>query len=365
MPLLGAIIGAISQHNANKQNIKLAREQMAWSEKMWNMENEYNSPQATLQRFKDAGMNPNLIASQVSGGYAGSPNQYQAARVAPLISAGDASNALSSAIALYQNKMHLDNETKLTDSQSDLQFAKMLNELANNKNIKLTSRNMELINDFLERTFEDRVQNVGLQNELTETQIKVNKGTYDNIHKQMQLIDKNMEQIDFAMDNQKQITKAQIEYWQKSAYNGYLNACAALRNAASNEVMSSAAMKNATAHEKEVEIERLYKEKLGQQLDAQIKLLYQQYGFNDKKFDTELALLKKELLLKGEQVTFAEWQNNFNRVTMPAQVAQLYGNASGTWQNNLHNSLLFQNQLVGGILSNFNNPGVVGMQFMR
>jgi len=32
----------------------------------WKMNNEYNSPQAQMQRFKDAGLNPNLIYGQTN-----------------------------------------------------------------------------------------------------------------------------------------------------------------------------------------------------------------------------------------------------------------------------------------------------------
>lgn len=38
----------------------------------WNMQNEYNSPQAQMKRFQDAGLNPNLIYGQGNAGNAGS-----------------------------------------------------------------------------------------------------------------------------------------------------------------------------------------------------------------------------------------------------------------------------------------------------
>lgn len=356
IPIIGPIASAISQSEANETNVALAREQQEWSEKMWNLQNEYNTPKAALQRFKDAGINPNLLASQISGGYAGNPNMYQAAKVNPIISQ-DITQALAQTSALNQQSKHLDNETKLTNSQADYNFAAMLKELATSDNIKLNSKNMELINDYLERTLEDRVQNVGLQNEYLETQIKVGKKTYDQIVKNIDVMDKNIEMMDTSMQNQTKLAKAQIEKMQKDAYNGYLQACAALRNAAANEVNAAANFKNATTHERQVEIDKRYKEKLGEMLDSQIALNYQQWGQNDKKFDTELKILKTELLLKGEQLTYAEWQNTFNKITMPAQVLKSYGDASGVWQDNIQGGILFQQQFTRGLLQNFNMVG--------
>lgn len=41
-----------------------------YNERMWNKQNEYNSPAAQMQRFSDAGLNPNLIYGQGSSGNA-------------------------------------------------------------------------------------------------------------------------------------------------------------------------------------------------------------------------------------------------------------------------------------------------------
>lgn len=43
---------------------------------MWNMNNEYNSPAAQMARFKEAGLNPNLIYSQGSNGNSASMPSY-------------------------------------------------------------------------------------------------------------------------------------------------------------------------------------------------------------------------------------------------------------------------------------------------
>lgn len=73
--ILGSGINSLSQGNLNKRNRR-------WSEQMynkqyndnlafWAMQNEYNSPQAQMQRFQAAGLNPNLIYGQGNPGNAG------------------------------------------------------------------------------------------------------------------------------------------------------------------------------------------------------------------------------------------------------------------------------------------------------
>lgn len=67
--------GIIGQAMANKANRKLQQQQLNWNEEMWNQNNQYNTPQAQMQRFRDAGLNPNLVLGQgsMTSGNSGSP----------------------------------------------------------------------------------------------------------------------------------------------------------------------------------------------------------------------------------------------------------------------------------------------------
>jgi len=62
----------INQRNYNQQK----RDNLEF----WAMQNEYNSPQQQMQRFKDAGLNPNLIYGQ---GSAGNASPIQTADIKP------------------------------------------------------------------------------------------------------------------------------------------------------------------------------------------------------------------------------------------------------------------------------------------
>lgn len=60
--------GLIGQALNYAFNKKLAAQQNQYNLDMWKMQADYNSPQAQMQRFKDAGLNPNLIYGQGSNG---------------------------------------------------------------------------------------------------------------------------------------------------------------------------------------------------------------------------------------------------------------------------------------------------------
>lgn len=69
MPLSG-VFGYFGQREANKTNIKLAEQARQHDVSMWERTNQYNTPQMQMQRFKEAGLNPNLIYGQGSEGNA-------------------------------------------------------------------------------------------------------------------------------------------------------------------------------------------------------------------------------------------------------------------------------------------------------
>lgn len=86
--IYGANQNVKAQEKANEANILMTREtnqanrdlaEYAYSQNLaqWNRENEFNSPQAQLDRLRSAGLNPNLIYNNSSAGVvsAGSP-QY-------------------------------------------------------------------------------------------------------------------------------------------------------------------------------------------------------------------------------------------------------------------------------------------------
>lgn len=94
IPILGALAtGAMSLWN-NKQerdtalentnrvnagNMRLAEYQFDRNVDMWNLQNQYNNPQAQMERLKNAGLNPNLVygSGTVTGNTTSNYPQYQ------------------------------------------------------------------------------------------------------------------------------------------------------------------------------------------------------------------------------------------------------------------------------------------------
>lgn len=63
------LIGSALQYKYNSQ---LQEKQNQFNLDMWNLQNEYNSPQAQMKRFEEAGLNPALMYSQGNPGNAAS-----------------------------------------------------------------------------------------------------------------------------------------------------------------------------------------------------------------------------------------------------------------------------------------------------
>jgi len=111
--LAGGAIQAASTARQNRLSRDFSREmydkQYRDSIALWTRQNDYNSPQAQMQRFKAAGLNPNLIYGQGNSGNAGSiptPDVQAAQFRVPEI--GNAVSAAGSEIAQY-----IDYEIKL------------------------------------------------------------------------------------------------------------------------------------------------------------------------------------------------------------------------------------------------------------
>lgn len=104
--LIGAGIAAAgqvgSQGIANARNMRLARYSADFQREMIAQQNEYNSPVAQMARYKEAGLNPNLIYGQIGEGNQGEIPKYSAPEVRPLVT-GNSSQLLADAVNQYMS----------------------------------------------------------------------------------------------------------------------------------------------------------------------------------------------------------------------------------------------------------------------
>ena len=119
MPIGGAIIGAGAsllgagiRGAANAFSSRRANRRMI---EFWNMQNEYNSPRAQMQRFQEAGLNPNLIYGDSVSGASGNAGQIGTPARA------DFENPLSN-ITAFADTSRASAQTDLLRSQNNTEF---------------------------------------------------------------------------------------------------------------------------------------------------------------------------------------------------------------------------------------------------
>lgn len=132
-------INSKSQADTNEANKQIAAENRAWqsnenelarqwSERQWNLNNQYNTPSAIAQRQREAGFNPYLLGSQLGNG-SSQPAQANTSSAAPdspqmvapkVGSTANAINNTSSQIANYAlYKEGVDAQAANQQAQSD------------------------------------------------------------------------------------------------------------------------------------------------------------------------------------------------------------------------------------------------------
>lgn len=221
---LASYINYQSQKETNEQNLQISRENRDWQEKMWNMQNQYNSPQAQMQRLKAAGLNPDLMYSQGTTGIAqGISEPSQATMQAPQLQGLDTSSLVQSIqnehlmegqldlLRSQKNNVDADTHGKDIDNQNkqlgyDLQFEearyrmrRMQSDidkqtqdiqesmarvgLINAQNIKTQQEASNLLQEYLfnQETWDDRVKEI-------QSRIHVNEATARYYVKQSQLV---------------------------------------------------------------------------------------------------------------------------------------------------------------------------------
>lgn len=95
---------------------------------MWNRQNQYNSPQSQMDRFTDAGLNPNLIYSQGNPGNAVNIPKYQAPEYRINRPALDFGRPGSSMLQQYNNTRVANAQISATEAQRDYTKQRTINE---------------------------------------------------------------------------------------------------------------------------------------------------------------------------------------------------------------------------------------------
>lgn len=111
------ISGAKRQESAN---LRLAKYQFDRNQELLNQQLEYNTPANQMKRFKEAGLNPNMIYGQGSPGNQSAPLSY------PELKAGDYQSAYRAIPQQVADLVLKTQQAKLMESQRDLTDNKVL-----------------------------------------------------------------------------------------------------------------------------------------------------------------------------------------------------------------------------------------------
>ena len=122
--LFGSIFGGNSAKKQFQYQSQLQQQQFDLQKQMFDYTSEYNSPVNAVQRYKDAGLNPNLLTGQTqNAGSTGSISQGNAPT--PFVQMnGD----LSSYIAQNNQSKLTDAKVRLDNTQADLNMFKQITE---------------------------------------------------------------------------------------------------------------------------------------------------------------------------------------------------------------------------------------------
>lgn len=125
-----------------QQNKELADYQYSKDLEMWHLQNLYNSPKAQMQRFAEAGLNPNLMYGKgTSGNATVMPKASQ-------VTAGRHNTKMpnTDAITAYQNIRQMDANTKNTMANTQMTEQAITNKMTEDsiKNLDLQLKRLEM-----------------------------------------------------------------------------------------------------------------------------------------------------------------------------------------------------------------------------
>lgn len=158
--------GALSNAQNNKTQMELAKYNWDRQIEFYNMQNEYNSPVNQMQRFADAGLNPNLIYGQGSNGNSSfSPSSQLPKTSAYRPNILGAVQAANQASLLESQKQNLEADSDLKFSQSGEANARTRNTMVDtlNKQLEHNLKQIQLLRE--QKQFDGTIEKLELENQ--------------------------------------------------------------------------------------------------------------------------------------------------------------------------------------------------------
>jgi len=156
--LFNSILGARTSRKNTAATIAANKEMAEYSYgknlEMWHRQNEYNLPTAQMQRFKEAGLNPNLIYGQGGPGNATNMPNYQA----PRLDVKRKAVQLPNVVGMHQDIKMKNAQVDLLQKDVELKGQDIINRKIQSGLYLEGVRKGKLQNDLLENAFKYSLQ---------------------------------------------------------------------------------------------------------------------------------------------------------------------------------------------------------------
>lgn len=178
-------------------NLNLAKQQNQWNIDQWNRENEYNTPLNQMNRYKSAGLNPDLVYGQqnlsaaspeMTSGEGATPMDYSPVANGPTI---------GEAASIAANARLTNAQAKLAESQADKVDSETVGQTINNEWLPKLLKGQTEIN---EADVKQKLADAGLkgkQIEVAVEQIKVMQQSVKESQKKIEDLQSQMENHTF------------------------------------------------------------------------------------------------------------------------------------------------------------------------
>ena len=223
--IVGAVGSAGSAAIQNKLNVKHVRENRQWEYdkalEFFNIQNEYNSPQAQMNRLKEAGLNPYLIYGNNPSGAAGQsgtlpvPDTQQAQMRSPM--EGISTGPIGSILATQDIRVKQAQANLMREQADQAQSTAQLNWIKRDVQKVLRAQNKGILEEWRSDHFRELRESQAYvdmthkdsQRALNNMHSQVKRQLYDHLEKMNPL--------------KREETIANINYLiQQGAYRGYL-----------------------------------------------------------------------------------------------------------------------------------------------
>lgn len=248
MPIIGPMFNAISTSETNATNREINEEQMKfnaeqaqlsrdWSEKMWNLSNQYSSPVQQMQRLADAGLNPHLVYHSGADTTAASVPAGQSATAGSLKAM---ENPRYGDMMIQAMQMrNLEAQTKNLEAENEVK--------------KETARGQKISNDIAEATKDTQIdiKNLEKRQQTHKNAILANESYQKSL--QSEVVEKELEKIEVELQFFEENQEVNLSKAKQDLHDAHMLALKQV------EVMSSEVAKNfaaATAYQADIALKK-------------------------------------------------------------------------------------------------------------